>query len=155
MPLVPSKDAGNIGGLVHSHRFPGANTALPVINQDGCGEERGAEKPLSEAPQEGLERLQTEPANPPSDGSLRFVDITEPAGIWFVYRTGAFGKKHMPETMGSVGCFLDFDNDGFVGLYITALGPNRLFRNNGNGTFTDVRETAAFRKSGNALRVPS
>jgi tetratricopeptide (TPR) repeat protein len=34
MPLVRSNDFGNINGLVHSHRFPGANTALPVANQD-------------------------------------------------------------------------------------------------------------------------
>ncbi len=34
MPLVSSKDAGNHDGFVHSHRFPGANTALPVANQD-------------------------------------------------------------------------------------------------------------------------
>ena len=34
MPMVPSKDAGNIDGLVHSHRFPGANTALPTANAD-------------------------------------------------------------------------------------------------------------------------
>lgn len=34
MPLVPSRDAGNRNGFVHSHRFPGANTALPVANQD-------------------------------------------------------------------------------------------------------------------------
>ena len=34
MPLVPSKDDGNIGGYVHSHRFPGANTAVPVANED-------------------------------------------------------------------------------------------------------------------------
>ncbi len=34
MPLVRSDDKGNIGGYVHSHRFPGANTALPVANQD-------------------------------------------------------------------------------------------------------------------------
>jgi len=34
MPLVPSKDDGNIDGYVHSHRFPGANTALPVANED-------------------------------------------------------------------------------------------------------------------------
>jgi Flp pilus assembly protein TadD len=33
MPLVPSKDLGNIHGVVHSHRFPGANTALPTANQ--------------------------------------------------------------------------------------------------------------------------
>jgi Tfp pilus assembly protein PilF len=34
MPLVPSKDEGNINGYVHSHRFPGANTAVPFANED-------------------------------------------------------------------------------------------------------------------------
>src|SRR6202521_5921651 len=34
MPAEASKDAGNIDGFVHSHRFPGANTALPVANED-------------------------------------------------------------------------------------------------------------------------
>ena len=34
MPLVASQDKANIDGQVHSHRFPGANTALPVVNQD-------------------------------------------------------------------------------------------------------------------------
>jgi Flp pilus assembly protein TadD len=34
MPLVPSKDEGNIDGYVHSHRFPGANTAVPTANED-------------------------------------------------------------------------------------------------------------------------
>ena len=34
MPLVPSKDEGSINGYVHSHRFPGANTAVPFANED-------------------------------------------------------------------------------------------------------------------------
>jgi Tfp pilus assembly protein PilF len=34
MPMLPSKDEGNIDGLVHSHRFPGANTAVPTANED-------------------------------------------------------------------------------------------------------------------------
>src|SRR6516165_3319262 len=34
MPMVPSRDEGNIDGYVHSHRFPGANTAVPFANQD-------------------------------------------------------------------------------------------------------------------------
>jgi len=34
MPQVPSSDDGNVNGLVHSHRFPGANTAVPTANQD-------------------------------------------------------------------------------------------------------------------------
>src|SRR5271169_5683546 len=36
MPLVPSKDEGNIDGYVHSHRFPGANTAVPTANEDAA-----------------------------------------------------------------------------------------------------------------------
>jgi Flp pilus assembly protein TadD len=36
MPMESSKDAGNIDGLVHSHRFPGANTALPTANEDAA-----------------------------------------------------------------------------------------------------------------------
>jgi Flp pilus assembly protein TadD len=36
MPAEASKDAGNINGFVHSHRFPGANTALPVANEDAA-----------------------------------------------------------------------------------------------------------------------
>src|SRR5438552_10311165 len=34
MPLVPSKDQGNLGGFVHSHRFPAANIAVPFANHD-------------------------------------------------------------------------------------------------------------------------
>ena len=34
MPLQHSQDAGNVNGMIHSHRFPAANTALPVVNQD-------------------------------------------------------------------------------------------------------------------------
>jgi len=34
MPQVPSNDDGNVDGLIHSHRFPGANTAVPTANQD-------------------------------------------------------------------------------------------------------------------------
>lgn len=34
MPAVPSNDDGNVDGIVHSHRFPGANTAVPTANQD-------------------------------------------------------------------------------------------------------------------------
>ena len=55
----------------------------------------------------------------------RFVDVTESSGLAFT----AYG-------MGAATG--DFNNDGWVDLYVTALGPNRLFRNNRDGTFTDV-----------------
>jgi tetratricopeptide (TPR) repeat protein len=34
MPMVPSRDPGNVNGMVHSHRFPAANTAVAYVNQD-------------------------------------------------------------------------------------------------------------------------
>ena len=39
-------------------------------------------------------------------------------------------------------CVADYDNDGFDDVYVTAFGPNVLYHNNGNGTFTDVTQRA-------------
>src|SRR5437870_13439878 len=36
MPIAPTKDAGNVNGFVHSHRFPAANTAVPTANEDAA-----------------------------------------------------------------------------------------------------------------------
>ncbi len=47
------------------------------------------------------------------------------------------------DTGYGMGCAAgDFDNDGFIDLYITNVGPNTLLRNNGDGTFTDVTDRA-------------
>ena len=93
----------------------------------------------------------TAPAPAPQPG-VHYVDITRQAGINFVHYTGAFGKKYLPETMGAGCAFIDYDNDGnpdillingadFPGhkLRRTTL---KLYRNNGNGTFTDVTAKA-------------
>jgi hypothetical protein len=58
-------------------------------------------------------------------GQLRFTDLTADAGI----PAGGYG-------MGVASG--DFDNDGFTDLYVTNFGPNRLLRNQGDGTFRDV-----------------
>ena len=80
------------------------------------------------------------------------MDITRQAGIKFVHYTGAFGKKYLPETMGAGCAFIDYDNDGNPDILLvdgsdfpghrsrnTTL---KLYRNNGNGTFTDVTAQA-------------
>src|SRR5687768_10950988 len=43
---------------------------------------------------------------------VKFVDVTQAAGIRFVHNTGAYGAKLLPETMGSGVAFFDYDNDG-------------------------------------------
>ncbi len=87
-----------------------------------------------------------------STASRQFVDITNSAGIHFVHNTGAFGKKYLPETMGSGCAFLDYDNDGLPDILLlngkdfpghkTKRTTLKLYHNNGNGTFTDVTSRA-------------
>jgi enediyne biosynthesis protein E4 len=62
-------------------------------------------------------------------GKLRFTDVTEKSGLGLI----RFG-------MGAATG--DYDNDGFVDLYVTNFGSNALFHNNGNGTFTNVTRQA-------------
>ncbi|MFQ5709923.1 MAG: CRTAC1 family protein [bacterium] len=50
--------------------------------------------------------------------AIHFTDISRAAGVDFVHENGAFGKKWMPETMGSGGGFLDYDNDGWPDLLL-------------------------------------
>jgi hypothetical protein len=78
--------------------------------------------------------------------------VTDKAGIHFRHNNGAFGKKYLPETMGSGVCVLDYDNDGWQDiLFINSMDwPGHhsanslpaLYHNNGNGTFTDVTRQA-------------
>ena len=60
-----------------------------------------------------------------NNGRGQFTDVTEKAGVG--------GPVH------GMGCtFGDYDNDGFVDIFVTAFGPDLLYRNNGDGTFRDV-----------------
>jgi enediyne biosynthesis protein E4 len=81
-------------------------------------------------------------------GPIQFTDITEKAGIHFKHNTGAYGKKLLPETMGSGVCFIDYDNDGWQDILLInsmdwpehKIGKSlpALYHNNKDGTFTDV-----------------
>jgi hypothetical protein len=83
---------------------------------------------------------------------FRFQDVTYPSGVRFVHNNGAFGGKYLPECMGSGCAFLDYDGDGWQDILLvqgmdwpghkkqrTAM---KLYRNNRNGTFTDVTRRA-------------
>jgi enediyne biosynthesis protein E4 len=101
----------------------------------------------------GKERQGKAPAS-----AIQFQDITAAAGIRFTHNNGAFGKKWLPETMGSGVALLDYDNDGWQDILLVNgadwLGHVRrhttlaLYHNNHDGTFTDVT-----RKAGLALEL--
>ena len=90
---------------------------------------------------------QSSPALP-----MRFTDVTATAGLQFRHNSGAYGGKLLPETLGSGCAFLDYDGDGWQDiLFVNGMdwpGHTRqrstlkLYRNNRDGTFTDVTKRA-------------
>jgi hypothetical protein len=84
---------------------------------------------------------------------LQFREVSAQAGIHFSHNNGAFGKKWLPETMGPGCAFIDYDNDGYPDILIVngedwpghsgkGASTLKLYRNNRNGTFTDVTRKA-------------
>jgi hypothetical protein len=102
-------------------------------------------------------------AAPASQLGFHFTDITAAAGIHFRHNNGAYGGKLLPETLGSGCAFLDYDADGWQDiLLINSMdwpGHSRqrstpkLYRNNRNGTFTDVTREAGLEKEMYGLGV--
>ncbi len=87
-----------------------------------------------------------------SGPGFRFTDVTRSAGLDFQHNSGAFGAKYLPETMGPGCAFIDYDGDGWLDILL-ANGCDwpghkrrrttlRLYRNNRNGTFSDVTAAA-------------
>ncbi len=81
------------------------------------------------------------------------------SGIHWTHVGGHSSDMYLPETIGPGCAFLDYDNDGWMDIYLVNSGPcdfytppkplsNALYRNNRDGTFTDVTEKAGVR--GNA-----
>jgi len=91
------------------------------------------------------------PVPPPSPG-FRFTDVTEAAGVRFHHNSGAYGGKLLPETLGSGCAFLDYDADGWQDILLVngmdwpghkkQRSTLQLYRNNRDGTFTDVTRRA-------------
>jgi enediyne biosynthesis protein E4 len=84
---------------------------------------------------------------------VTFVDVARPVGIAFQHDNAATAEKYLIETMGS-GCgWIDYDQNGLLDLYLVNGAATKLYtpkhalrsalyRNNGDGTFTDVTEKA-------------
>ena len=87
---------------------------------------------------------------------MLFSDVTRAAGVDFHHVNGASPDKHLVETIGSGGLFFDYDNDGWIDIFLVDGGSmadaavarqarHRLFRNRRNGTFEDVTEPSGIR----------
>jgi len=91
----------------------------------------------------------------PAEDLPVFAEVTEAAGITFKHSYGDHKLDNIVEGSGAGACFLDYDNDGFLDIYFAngawtrGVSHNRgrdlrgklrneLFRNNGDGTFSDV-----------------
>jgi len=84
---------------------------------------------------------------------IRFVDVAKSAGITFRHENAASNQKYLIETMGAGCAWIDYDQNGLLDLYLVnsaatqAFKPaaslrGALYRNNGDGTFTDVTAKA-------------
>ena len=107
-------------------------------------------------------------AGAPSAATLPTIQMSSgasAAGLDFVLRNGASGHKYQVETVpGGLGV-IDFDGDGWPDLFcangaalpsLTKDGPaysNRLYRNNRDGTFSDVTDTTGLAGEGYAMGV--
>ena len=90
------------------------------------------------------------PTTQPQGDAVTFTDITQQAGLEFHPVNGASAQKHIVETMGSGALFFDFDDDGWLDVFlvdggigerdatVAARARHRLYRNKGNGQFEDV-----------------
>jgi hypothetical protein len=110
------------------------------------------------------ERLLAMQPAPSSDARFsRFVDVSQAAGLNQVMFYGEGTKAtYLTEIMGGGCAFFDFDNDGWMDVFILggrrlesvpAGASNRLYKNNRDGTFTDVTAQAGLIDAGWAVGV--
>lgn len=98
-------------------------------------------------------------------GEMRFEEIASRSGLQFTTRNCPTAFKNQPETMVAGAAMLDYDGDGYLDIYLVngAAMPslvkespaywNRLFRNNRDGSFTDVTEKAGVAGKGYGMGV--
>jgi hypothetical protein len=105
-------------------------------------------------------------AVPQQRAAVTFTNIAPQAGVNFKHQNGASPQKFMPETMGAGALIFDYDGDGWPDIFLVnggsfvdtraaAAARHALFRNNGNGTFTDKSANSGLGVAGYAMGICS
>jgi FG-GAP-like repeat len=101
-----------------------------------------------------------------SKGGLFEIVPPSVSGISWRHSNGRSPEYYLPETTGAGCAFLDYDNDGWMDIYLVNSGKcdcfdpqpplrNALYHNNRGGTFTDVTEKAGVAGGGYGMESPS
>ncbi len=93
--------------------------------------------------------------------NARFVDVAKQAGLLEPSTYGGrAAKQYLLETIGCGVAFIDYDNDGWLDIFLLngttlegSTATNRLYKNNRDGTFSDVTDAAGLRRTGWASAV--
>lgn len=140
--------------------------ALALAGANGAAVGQPAPGPASPAPPAAVDcpcspRQPTPPVRPGADDW--FEDVTDRAGLNFVHQFCHHRIANILLSNGAGGAVLDFDNDGWMDIFLVNWGPlpgvtavpagtrrqpNRLYRNRGDGTFEDVTARAGLEGSG-------
>lgn len=94
----------------------------------------------------------------PSSAVTWLADITEQAHIDFVHDAGPAGTYFFPQIMGSGAALFDYDNDGWLDIYLLNNGgphgaPNQLYQQQPDGTFRNVSRGSGLDISGYCMGV--
>ena len=103
------------------------------------------------------------PKTPDDRVPVRYTEVRQSAGITSLQDGTATDEKYYLETMGTGVAWLDYDQDGLMDLYFVQSAAtdiykppqplrSALYRNNGDGTFTDVTATAGVAAAGPTAR---
>ncbi len=97
-------------------------------------------------------QVESRERTPDAASAPTFTDVTQAAGLGaFRHETGASGQKWLPEIMGAGAAFVDYDGDGWPDILLVGGGvwederpvpALRLYRNNGDGTFSEKTREA-------------
>jgi enediyne biosynthesis protein E4 len=118
------------GGADKDHILESVGTGCALVDFDGDGRlDAYLVNAWALDEQPSRVRLKGRNALYRNRGDGTFEDVTARAGV-------------ADSSWGCGVCAGDYDNDGWVDLYVTNFGPNRLYRNRGNGTFEEVAERA-------------